>query len=262
MTVASARPLTARSIIASTLLGTHPPRMPSALLVESCELFGIRENAARVALSRMVGAGELTVERGRYELTGRLLERQRRQDRSRRGNALGASWDGTWRLAVVVGESRSASDRADLRRSLAQVRFAEWREGLWARPDNLDPVETAGCTMVPGARPPDSRALAERLFPVSAWALRARSLVDDIDRMHRRLRPGDSRALAESFVVNATVLRHLQADPLLPTELLPSRWPGGRLRDRYEHFDAAFLAIWRDHLGAVNGVVQAEASSA
>ena len=251
-----ARPLTARSIIASTLLGTHPPRMPSALLVASCELFGIRENAARVALSRMVAAGELTVDHGRYELTGRLLVRQLRQDRSRRGNDPDASWDGTWRLAVVTGESRSASERADFRRSLGQLRFGEWREGLWARPDNLDPTDnptdnpvgTGGCTMVPGSRPPDPRALAARLFPVTTWALRARSLVDHIDRMQRRLKPGDSHALAESFVVNATVLRHLQADPLLPGELLPSRWPGDRLRNRYEHFNAGFLAIWRDHL--------------
>ena len=255
------RPLTARSIIASTLLGTHPPRMPSALLVKSCELFGIRENAARVALSRMVAAGELSVDRSRYELTGRLRERQLRQDRSRRGNDPGASWDGTWRLAVVTGESRSASDRADLRRSLTQLRFGEWREGLWARPDNLDPTDTAGCTMVPGARPPDPRALAVSVFPVNAWALRARFLVHDIDRMQRRLRPGDSRALAESFIVNATVLRHLQADPLLPAELLPSRWPGDRLRERYEHFDAAFLAIWRDHLRIVTGLVQADVSA-
>ena len=242
------RPLTARSIIASTLLGTHPPRMPSALLVKSCELFGVRENAARVALTRMVAAGELTVDRSSYELIGPLRERQRRQDRSRRGISPGVSWGGTWRLAIVTGEARSASDRVDLRRSLAQHRFGEWREGLWARPDNLDAVDIGGCTMVPGARPPDPRSIVSRLFPVSAWALRARSLVDDIGRMQRRLGPGDSGALAESFVVNATVLRHLQADPLLPAELLPGHWPGPRLRDRYEHFDAAFLAVWRDHL--------------
>lgn len=245
-----ARPLTARSIIASTLLGTHPPLMAVGLLVRSCALFGIRGNAARVALTRMVAARELTVDNGRYALAGRLRDRQLRQDRSRRGNDPGASWDGTWRLAVVNGEARSPTERADLRRALAQYRFAEWREGLWARPDNLAETgdELEGCTMVSGALPPGQRELAERLFAGRAWATQARVLVEEIGRTKRQRKPGDSRALADSFVLNATVLRHLQADPLLPAELLPSRWPGERLRRRYEDFDTAFLADWRDHL--------------
>ena len=247
-----ARPLTARSIIASTLLGTHPPRMSVGVLVRSCALFGVRENAARVALTRMVAAGELTTDNGRYALVGRLRDRQLRQDRSRRGIDPGASWDGTWRLAVVTREARSPIERADLRLSLAQHRFAEWREGLWTRPDNLDETgdQHAGCTLVPGALPPGPKELAERLFATGAWAKRARSLVDDIDRMQRRLQPGDSQSLAEAFVLNATVLRHLQADALLPGELLPSRWPGERLRQRFERFDTGFLSVWRDHLQA------------
>lgn len=245
------RPLTARSIIASTLLGTHPPRMPAALLVRSCALFGLRENAARVALTRMLAAGEVTVDDSWYELVGRLRDRQRRQDRSRTGLGPDSAWDGTWLLGVVTGEARSAADRAELRRVLAQHRFAEWREGVWARPDNLDggsALEHRACEFVPGCHPPQPKALAVGLFGVAPWSDRARVLVDDLARTQRALRPGDGRALAEAFVVSADVLRHLQADPLLPTELLPSRWPGERLRQRYEEFDESFQAIWRTHL--------------
>ncbi len=245
-----ARPLTARSIIASTLLGTHPPQMSAGVLVRSCALFGVRENATRVALTRMVAAGELTADDGRYALAGRLRDRQFRQDRSRRGLDPAPPWDGSWRLAVVAGESRSPTQRADLRRALSQRRFAEWREGLWARPDNL--AEAAhtleGCTMVPGALPPSSKDLAERLFALAEWATQARALVQEVADVQQRLKPGDSATLADSFVLNAAVLRHLQADPLLPPELVPRNWPGRLLRDRYEHFDAAFLAIWRSHL--------------
>ena len=52
--------LTARSVIASTLLGTDPPVLSGRILVRAAALFGITEGAARVALSRMVAAGELT----------------------------------------------------------------------------------------------------------------------------------------------------------------------------------------------------------
>jgi len=45
--------------------------------------------------------------------------------------------------------------------------------------------------------------------------------------------------------VSAAVLRHFQADPLLPTELLPANWPGAELRADYERYDATFKDAWR-----------------
>ena len=55
-------PLTARSVLASALLGMDPPELPVAQLVRLAGLFGINENRARVALSRMVAAGEATTD--------------------------------------------------------------------------------------------------------------------------------------------------------------------------------------------------------
>src|SRR2546423_12027263 len=69
----NARSLTARSVIASTLLGTEPPRMPARSLVQVAGLFGISEGTARTALSRMVASGELTADDGAYELRGPRL---------------------------------------------------------------------------------------------------------------------------------------------------------------------------------------------
>ena len=56
--VAPEPPLTARSALVSALLGEDPPELPVAHLVELAGLFGINPNRARVALSRMVAAGE------------------------------------------------------------------------------------------------------------------------------------------------------------------------------------------------------------
>ena len=73
----SQAPLTARSVLASALLGEEPPELPVAQLVHLAGLFGINENRARVALSRMVAAGEATTDgSGRYRLAGHLLARQ------------------------------------------------------------------------------------------------------------------------------------------------------------------------------------------
>ena len=95
------RPLTARSVIASTLLGTTPPRLPGRLLVRAGALFGLAEGTVRTALSRMVAAGELTADDGTYALAGPLLARQARQDESRRAVVAAETWDGGWTMAVV-----------------------------------------------------------------------------------------------------------------------------------------------------------------
>ena len=52
-----AAPLTARSVLASALLGMDPPELPVAQLVRLTGLFGINENRARVAFEPDGGGG-------------------------------------------------------------------------------------------------------------------------------------------------------------------------------------------------------------
>src|SRR5580704_14918774 len=107
MTQVGNTPLTARSVLASALLGSEPPELPVAHLVHLAGLFGINDNRARVALSRMVAAGEASTDgNGRYRLAGRLLDRLGRQAASRRGRT--GPWHGSWRLVVVTTSGRSA----------------------------------------------------------------------------------------------------------------------------------------------------------
>jgi len=221
--------------------------MPGRALVQVAELFGISEGTTRTALSRMVSAGELAADDGSYELTGpRLLERQARQSASRR--AMRHRWHGGWLMAVVVEERRDAGARSDLRAALESVRLAELRQGVWLRPDNLDvvwpDVVRDQCTIM-HARDVDP-SLVGRLWDQAAWATTARELRGAIAQLVGPLEKGDTSALAEGFVVSAAVLRHFQADPLLPEELLPRGWPGTALRADYDRFDDAYRAVLRD----------------
>jgi phenylacetic acid degradation operon negative regulatory protein len=106
--------------------------------------------------------------------------------------------------------------------------LAEWREGVWCRPDNLvaGPPELDGCTWVRGARiesPPP-------LWDLDGWAATGRDL---LARMSREL------SLADRFVLAAAVVRHLRDDPQLPTAMLPPGWPGRELRSRYDAYERA-----------------------
>ena len=51
--------MTARSVVLSVLLGAHPAWATAAELLRLTEDFGIKETALRVALTRMVSAGDL-----------------------------------------------------------------------------------------------------------------------------------------------------------------------------------------------------------
>ena len=83
----TSRRLTARSVLVSTLLGVSPPELPTRSLIGTAELLGVAAGTARVALSRMVAAGEAEATDGGYRLTSpTLLARQARQSLSRSGD--------------------------------------------------------------------------------------------------------------------------------------------------------------------------------
>ena len=108
------------------------------------------------------------------------------------------------------------------------------------RPDNLD-------LGLPGAldtdlerwwRPAIRLALAERLWDVAAWSDERKPFCG----ARLRLVPDGPDALAPGFELWAAVLRHLQADPLLPAALAPEGWPGDRLRTTYDRWDTQYRA--------------------
>jgi phenylacetic acid degradation operon negative regulatory protein len=237
-----ARGMSARSVIASVLMGGRVPQMRAAELVRVTTVFGFAEGTVRVALSRMVAAGELHSLNGHYALAGSLLQRHARQEEARRP-AL-RTWDGTWRVAILGGgpmqRRRSASERVGARKLLKHLRMGEWREGVWIRPDNFTdaPPNLEGCTWMSGARFGDGDKpvdLVLRLWDVEVWSQRAVELAGSM-----RSTPV-SDGLGDSFRLAATVIRHIRDDPLLPDELLPTDWPGAELRKLYEGYRKDFL---------------------
>jgi phenylacetic acid degradation operon negative regulatory protein len=231
------RPLGARSVIASTLLGSDAARLPADRLVRAGELFGIADGAIRTALWRMVAAGELTSVDGCYELAGRLLLRQQRTSAS--AAARRRDWDGTWEIAVVGTDRRSPAARHELRTAAAALHLAELREGVWTRPDNLDRERLPGhratvdaqCVRFSGATAPGG--IAPQLFDVDGWAARAVSLVDALDTATEPPVELPRGGLRAGFELSIAVVRHLDHDPLLPDVMLPADWPGRQLRSRY-----------------------------
>lgn len=242
------RPLSARSVIASLLLGRQPPEAPVADLVRWAGLFGVAEGTARVALHRMAAKGEIERRDSTYRLAGPLARRQARQAQSLAPRL--APWRGDWRVAMVVASGRDAATRAELRAGMRRLHLAERREGVWMRPDNLDLDVPARlrrqCEWLQARPDDDPAALAERLFRADRWAGRAGSLGHRLDAATEALDARGAEVIGPAFVAGAAALRHIGADPLLPPELLAADWPGRALRRQYATYQAAFDRAARD----------------
>lgn len=226
-------PLTARSVILSVLLGTHPPVLSARTLVGTLALFGIAEGTTRVALSRLAAEGDLVAEGGRYRLSGRLLERQKLQDEALRPPT--RPWKGGWELAVAASGQTSPAQKNALGADMARLRLACLRAGVWVRPDNLNrpwPAELAKRawrfeSISPPFGPMSPAELVAELWDLGGWASFAQTLVADL---------GSCDDPAQRFEIATALVRHLRCDPVLPAELLPPDWPGASLRRAYDSY--------------------------
>jgi phenylacetic acid degradation operon negative regulatory protein len=127
------------------------------------------------------------------------------------------------------------------------LHLAELREGIWIRPDNLDPdrlptqraVLDRQCVHFHGAATDIPVHNVRSLFNLDVWADDARRLTRAMrDELHSDA--GDTADFTYQFALSIAVVRHLQLDPLLPAELIPDEWPGRDLRATYRRFDELF----------------------
>lgn len=254
--IGTIRPLTARSVLATALLGASEPRLQVGELIAAASLFGIGPGATRTCLSRMAANGELTSDNGSYALAGRLIERRHRIDEAaRHAESASRRWDGTWEMAVVLLERRDAADRLELRKAAKALHLAEIREGVWIRPSNLDPrrlpisraVLDRQCVHFHEARSNISVDGVRSLFSIDEWSRDAKRLIlameDELDASRAASGDDTKAILTYEFMLSIAVVRHLQLDPLLPAAFLPQDWPASMLRSTYRGLDDAFQ--WR-----------------
>jgi phenylacetic acid degradation operon negative regulatory protein len=236
-------PLTARSLVLTALLGTHPPQLPVRALVALGELFGFAEGTMRTALSRMAATGEVETGEGRYALGDRLRRRQESQDAGRHPPP--APWDGTWWVAIVDAEGRSVAERREFRSRMRQHRMGELRPDIWLRPANIAGPPSNGDLLV--SRGPieqrEPAALVARLWDLDDLAQTARALTSAAHEAARSLGGGDPGVLPDTFMTSVAVVRFFQREPLLPPELVGPRWPVDGLRTAYEQLEREHMAM-------------------
>lgn len=223
--------VSARSAILTLMLASDDEAaFPDRDILAMTRAVGVSGPTARVALSRMVAAGDVSRQRnGAYSLSDRLLVRRRLQ-RQRLDPAV-TSWNGDWELAVVTRIGRSAAQRAALREELALLRLAELREGVWMRPANLElswpPAVVEEVRRLRAGPVADAVDLARSLWDLGRWRAEGHAL------LHAIASAGDPAA---RFAACVASVRHLMTDPTLPGQLCPDDWPADELRANYREY--------------------------
>lgn len=229
------RPVSARSALIRILIAADSPTMTSQQICAATTAAGYPEATVRVAVSRMVAAGELVRARRVYTLAPHL--------RARRRDLLAPHtlpWQGDWEQVVIIATGRPAADRAALRATLLSLRLAELREGVWMRPANLArdlPDDLDDTTIALRTRAVDDPlALCARLWPLTEIDHRARGLLEAIETADPAAR----------FTAVCAGLDLLTTDPALPTELLPADWAIDALRETTTAYLGWFQELSRD----------------
>ena len=242
-------PLSARSVVASTLLGMHPPVLPARLLVRSGELFGIAEGTTRTAISRMVAAGELEAERRRRRTGWPGGCSSARPGRTSAGSRRAGA--GTATVAHGGGRRRarrSPDERAALRSTLLAARYAELREGVWTRPDNLpgDRPDAPGCEWIKGEFAEPARDGGDVVGPRRVGGRGAGAAGRGEAWTPRLDRRGRGRAGADVRAVGRRAAPPAGRPAAAAASCCRDGWPGETLRRAYDAFDATFKRVWRD----------------
>ena len=243
------RPLSPRSVIASLLLGMHPPR---------------RRGRAAGAVVRAPGhrrghdeGGPLPHGRGRRAADARRAVRAGRPAAAPParpglvagprpppvGRPVGALVRPPW-LPAGAGTGRAPPGR----RGRPPGRASRRRVGSTGQPParghttrRARDADRTGVRSGPVDRCPAPNPRRE-LFGLAAASSRARALLARLEPVTSALEHRDDSGLGEAFAVGAAALQQIRRDPLLPPALAGSDWPGAELRAAYSRYQAAFAA--------------------
>lgn len=219
----------------------HAPRegVEVSQLVKIGGLFGFADNAVRVAVTRLCGAGRLeSVGTGRYRLTPAERRRHKHGEQWRSGDERMRPWKGSF-LAVSL-PPRTNANRGQRRASEAALDRLGFREGvaprLYLRPDNLRQRRSATEAQLSdfGLQSDaeifvmsgfSERSMEDlmRLWPTRAIEDEYRRLSAELSRsLERAARLPLDEALVELSVVGGATVYTLAVDPLLPDEMVSS----------------------------------------
>jgi phenylacetic acid degradation operon negative regulatory protein len=205
------------------------------------ERLRIEPGALRAAMSRLASDSWLIRDRRGRRSYYALSEQGRRSFgvATRRIYAAGPlQWDGTWTICVVPEEAGEARDAR--RKALRERGFGTLGPTVFCRPETEAAPDANGCldgAVVFSARaatPEQLSQLTSAAWPLAETAAAYDEITAAFSPLFEALKAGEVldplAAMAARTLLIHEYRRAALKDPLLPPDLLPPQWPGGRAR--------------------------------
>ncbi len=160
-------------------------------------------------------------------------------------------WTGRFEL-LLIGNS---GDRGVAREALKNAGFGSPLPGVWVAPSGVPvPDEAAGAIRLEVSAEDDSgRRLLSESWPLERTADAYQKFMKTFELLRGWIGRGERLTDADAFTARILLIHHYRRvvlrDPLLPTALLPSNWPGRAARSLCGEVYRALLPIseqWLD----------------
>jgi phenylacetic acid degradation operon negative regulatory protein len=264
--------ITAKGLTLDLLSTCGRSAAPVSALVNAAALFGIADNALRVALARLL-AQDLVIrdERGRYRLGPTALGVNQQivgwRSIEQRIGAWSGNWVGVHRTAAGPAGPRSRRSHSQQSRPLRMLGFRTLSPGLEIRPDNLvggigivrERLASLGFGAdrdVPGAivfgmtsLDGDAASVAAKLWETDRLRSDYVELTERLERSASRLATlRSAAAMRETFELGGEGIRQLVVDPLLPDPIAPTQ-ERAALLEAMIRYDRLGRKCWANWLG-------------
>ena len=204
-------------------------------LLEFFEQLEIDGGVVRTAMSRLAADGWLERDKIGRNSFYRLAEKGRLTFDAaviHVYNPITPDWTGRFELLLIGnGEDRDAS-----REALKNAGFGSPLPGVWVAPSGVPvPEEASGAIRLEVSAEDDSgRRLLSESWPLHRTADAYQKFMKTFEPLHGWIIKGERLTEADAFTARILLIHHYRRvvlrDPLLPTALLPSDWPGRAAR--------------------------------
>ena len=204
-------------------------------LLEFFETIDIDSSVVRTAMSRLTADGWFEREKVGRNSFYRLVQRERLTFDIATRHIYGApasDWTGRFELLLIGnGEDRDAS-----REALKNAGFGSPLPGVWVAPSGVPvPEEAKGAIRLEVSAEDDSgRRLLSESWPLDRTADAYLKFMKTFEPLRSWIARREALSDADAFTARILLIHHYRRvvlrDPLLPTALLPSDWPGRAAR--------------------------------
>ncbi|XSC47968.1 phenylacetic acid degradation operon negative regulatory protein PaaX [Bradyrhizobium sp. RDT10] len=204
-------------------------------LLEFFEQLDIDATVVRTAMSRLTADGWFERNKIGRNSFYRLVQSGRQTFDIATKHIYGppaSDWTGRFELLLIGnGEDRDAS-----REALKNAGFGSPLPGVWVAPSGVPvPEEAAGAIRLEVSAEDDSgRRLLSESWPLHRTADAYQKFMKTFEPLHGWIIRGERLAEADAFIARVLLIHHYRRvvlrDPLLPTSLLPTDWPGRAAR--------------------------------